>query len=116
MTVTVTIGEKGRLVLPIAVREQVGLAPGDELIVRPIGEGQVMLETRAAVVRRLRSRFAGGGGSAGLAEARAMDRLIEARQDESRGADTPRNREAERRRGDQILEALGVTPPQSLAG
>jgi AbrB family looped-hinge helix DNA binding protein len=115
MTVALTVGEKGRLNLPIAAREEAGIAVGDELIVRPVSDGQIMLETRAAIARRLRSRFAQGDGTAGLAQARAQDRELESRSHVDPDRGQRRDRDAEVRRADRILEALEAMPPQALA-
>lgn len=114
MTVALKVGEKGRLILPVAVREQAGIGVGDEVIARPLADGQIILETRTAIARRLRSRFAEGGGTGALAEAREQDRKLESRS-QGRTNTGRRDREAEVSRADRILEALGINPPHALA-
>jgi hypothetical protein len=88
------------------VRADAGVDTGDELIARAVSEGQIVLETRAVIVQRIRAQFAGGEGTEGLRRSRAADlkpereRLVE-RVDE-------RDIAAERRRGDELLKELGV--------
>ncbi|MFC7480758.1 AbrB/MazE/SpoVT family DNA-binding domain-containing protein [Luedemannella flava] len=53
------MGEKGRFVIPIAVRQAAGVGVGDELIARVLADGRIVLETRAAIAKRIRARFAG---------------------------------------------------------
>lgn len=52
----IQIGPQGRLVVPAALRRELGLQPGQRLLVR-VKDGALILETRQAVERRLRARF-----------------------------------------------------------
>ena len=45
------MGQSGRLVIPAAVREELGLTPGTELVLRVDDEG-LRLQTRAQAVAR----------------------------------------------------------------
>ena len=54
----VTVGPKGRVVIPVDVRRELGIAEGSALVALVENEG-VLLLPRAAVKRRLRSLFAG---------------------------------------------------------
>ena len=56
---TIRVGSKGRIVLPIAAREALGVDEDDELIavVRP---NEVVLMTKAEALRRVREGFANG--------------------------------------------------------
>lgn len=56
-TTTVTIGPQGRLVIPSEIRRQMGLAPGDQLMVH-LEDQRLVLEKEEAVFQRLRQRFA----------------------------------------------------------
>ena len=56
MRVTVVLGAQGRIVLPAQVRNELGLQPGDELVLST-GEGRIVLEPREAAARRLRGRY-----------------------------------------------------------
>ena len=47
------LGEKGRLVLPIAVRRAAQIADGADLVARAEGEGRVVIETRDAISLRV---------------------------------------------------------------
>lgn len=75
---TVTVGPQGRLVIPAAIRAELGVKPGDTLVARVDGD-RIVLESREAIIRRLQQAFAKGarGGS-------AVGELIEARRDEVR--------------------------------
>jgi AbrB family looped-hinge helix DNA binding protein len=53
---TITIGPQGRLVIPSEIRREMGLAPGDLLMVH-VENQRLVLEKEEAVFRRLRQRF-----------------------------------------------------------
>src|SRR5439155_23253430 len=57
-TMLVSVGPKGRVVIPAQIRLQLRLEEGSELVALVEGDG-VLLIPRAAVKRRLRSMFAG---------------------------------------------------------
>ncbi|HEY3396552.1 MAG TPA: AbrB/MazE/SpoVT family DNA-binding domain-containing protein [Armatimonadota bacterium] len=48
---SVTVGERGQVVIPIAAREKCGLEPGDKLLafVHPSGAGVFLMKLSAAV-------------------------------------------------------------------
>lgn len=46
------MNQQGRLVIPAACREQAGIAPGDELLVEVVGEGELRLRTKQQALRR----------------------------------------------------------------
>lgn len=71
----VKLGKQGRLVIPAALRHELGLELGDELVARA-EEGRLIFETRAAVVTRLRERFKSVEGS--LADELIVERREEA--------------------------------------
>ena len=56
------IGPKGRIVIPVELRRQLGLAEGSELVALIEGDG-VLLLPRQAVKKRLRHLFEGAEGS-----------------------------------------------------
>ncbi len=56
-TSIVAVGPKGRVVIPAAIRRQLHLEEGSELVALVEGQG-VLLIPRAAVKHRLRSMFA----------------------------------------------------------
>jgi AbrB family looped-hinge helix DNA binding protein len=66
--VFVTVGPKGRIVIPVEIRRRLGLQEGSELVAIP-ESGGVLLLPRGAVKRRLREIFAG-------AETSMADELI----------------------------------------
>lgn len=52
----VRVGPQGRIVIPAAVREAMGLGVGEELILR-IEDRRLVLERREDAARRLKERF-----------------------------------------------------------
>lgn len=110
MTVTLSVGEKGRVVLPAALRREAGVQVGDELIARAVGPHQILVEAREAVAARLRARFRDAGGTDDLRQARAADRAIE-EPTSVRRSGVPRDGRdlaAEEHRAAEILDALAV--------
>lgn len=78
----IRIGPQGRVVIPAAVRRQMGLEPGETLMAK-IEEGRLVLEKRENVLRRLRARFAGLPEGVSLADELIAERRTEAaREDE----------------------------------
>lgn len=49
----VSVKDKGRVVLPVALQRACGFGPGDELVVRPIGPGRFVVESTNAVLERI---------------------------------------------------------------
>lgn len=58
MDATVVLGQQGRLVIPVAVRDALGLAPGDRLHLHLIGR-RLVLERRRDAAVELRALAAG---------------------------------------------------------
>jgi AbrB family looped-hinge helix DNA binding protein len=78
---TVVVGTKGRLVIPSAIRRQLGIALGDVLVA--IGEDQRLLpEEREAVLQRLRRRFAHIPAGVSLVDEVIAERRAEGRREE----------------------------------
>jgi AbrB family looped-hinge helix DNA binding protein len=75
----VTVGPQGRIVIPAAVRRDLGLEEGTTLAVRVDG-GRLILETRGEILDRLRKRYADAG-ARGLARELVVDRREEARRE-----------------------------------
>lgn len=61
-TSTVSVGPKGRVVIPVQIRRALGLEEGSELLAMVDGDAVVLLP-RAAVRSKLRSLFAEVGTS-----------------------------------------------------
>jgi AbrB family looped-hinge helix DNA binding protein len=55
-TEMLTVGPKGRVVIPVDIRRRLGLAEGSQLVALVEGDG-VLLIPREAVKRRLRGMF-----------------------------------------------------------
>ena len=61
-TASVSVGPKGRVVIPAGIRRQLGIREGSELVALVEGEA-VVLVPRSAIKSRLRSIFADVGAS-----------------------------------------------------
>lgn len=61
-TITLSVGPKGRVVIPVEIRRRLGLEEGSQLVALVEGDG-VLLLPRAAVKKRLRDMFSGVGAS-----------------------------------------------------
>ena len=61
-TSVVSVGPKGRVVIPAEIRRELGIREGSELVALVEGEA-VVLVPRSAIKARLRSIFAGVDGS-----------------------------------------------------
>ena len=46
------VSTKNQVTLPIDVLRAVGLEPGDEVTIRPVGSGEIVITARASRVRR----------------------------------------------------------------
>lgn len=78
----VRVGPQGRIVIPARMRERLGIGTGDALVARTEG-GQVVLEKRENVLRRVRERFSGVSRETSLADELISERREEARREES---------------------------------
>jgi AbrB family looped-hinge helix DNA binding protein len=76
----VRLGPQGRLVIPTKVRREAGIGPGDVLVVHT-RDGQVIIESRENVERRIRERFAHIPSDVDLADELIADRRAEARRE-----------------------------------
>lgn len=81
-TIVVEVGPKGRVVIPAAIRRELGIAQGSELVALVEGGG-VLLLPRSEIKRRLRSMFAGVEGS--MASELIAERRREAESEASGG-------------------------------
>lgn len=71
------MGERGRLVIPGAVRRRFGLEPGDRLLLSEEG-GEIRLRPLASRISDLRGAYAGLAYGGDLAEELAAERREEA--------------------------------------
>ena len=72
---TQRVGPKGQVVIPKAMREELGLEPGSEVEFEFDGDGVRVLRAGAAATAGLKGRY----GSSGLADALLADRAREPR-------------------------------------
>ncbi|MGH2354775.1 MAG: AbrB/MazE/SpoVT family DNA-binding domain-containing protein [Chloroflexota bacterium] len=78
----VRVGPQGRVVIPAALRKAAGIDTGDTLVARAEA-GRVVLETRAAILARLRWRLRHIPADVSLADELIRDRREEARREET---------------------------------
>jgi AbrB family looped-hinge helix DNA binding protein len=57
MTVSLRVGPQGRVVIPAALRQAMGIEPGSVLLAQVL-DGKLVLETRKQVLNQFFSRFA----------------------------------------------------------
>ena len=79
-TQRVTIGPQGRLVIPAAMRRQLGLEPGSVVLLRLEG-GALRLERQEAALNRLRARYARATGGPSVVDELLTERRGEARRE-----------------------------------
>ena len=56
------INQQGRSVIPAECRAAAGLKPGDDLLIEPVGEGELRLRTRRQAIKEAQAtvaRYAG---------------------------------------------------------
>ena len=81
----ITVGNKGRIVVPKRIRQLVGLEEGVRVAAFVDDLGRVVLETPEAVKARIRLRAS----QSGDAEGSAVDQLLEERRGDSSLMDSP---------------------------
>jgi len=92
------VGTKGQIVIPKAIRDQIGIEPGDEVAFEPDGM-EVRIRRvaddpalRAREIKALRGALATipGGGSEALLKERELERDLEERKAQRWGVGRPR--------------------------
>lgn len=63
------VSSKNQVTIPVEAMRAAGLRPGDEIMVRPVGSGEILIATRGARVRRH------AGIATGIYEDGELDRL-----------------------------------------
>jgi len=104
----VTVKDKGRVVLPVALQRVCGFGPGDELIARPLGPGRFIVESTDAVLERIWSRAPHGapvGATESLESWRAASEA--ARRAELESPHVPSEMESNRRSA-RLLSEFGL--------
>jgi len=77
--VTSRVNDNGRIVIPAWIRQQLGLKPGD-VVVMSLEDGVLRVESQLAKVRRIQAEFQRFANSKSL----ASDELIAERREEAR--------------------------------
>jgi AbrB family looped-hinge helix DNA binding protein len=98
-----TVGERGRLVIPAALRRALGIGPGSTLIARLEDGGRLVLEDRRAVARRLRGSWGPMPAGRSAVEELLEERSAEAALEDAELAGSPEEIAAAR----QSLSAIG---------
>jgi antitoxin PrlF len=70
------LGEQGRMVIPVEIRKELGLEVGTELVATVEGD-RLILETRKAVLSKLKSLFAVVPSDVNLADELIAERRAE---------------------------------------
>lgn len=78
----VKLGPQGRLVVPVELRRELGIEPGDQLVAF-VEDGKLIVQTRAETERELLAMFEGMEGS--MSEELIRERRAEARREAERG-------------------------------
>lgn len=101
------IGDRGRLVLPAALRRATGFREGEELIATVEDDGRVVLASRDRLMDELRAACARMGARNGVDDLRAWREASDA--DRTRRLEQPEIDPATvDRRGRELLDALGI--------
>jgi AbrB family looped-hinge helix DNA binding protein len=77
---TTKVGPDGRVLVPVELRRELGLEPGEPLVAS-VQDGRLVLESREAVLRRLRRRFGKVSREVSLVDELIADRRREARRE-----------------------------------
>jgi AbrB family looped-hinge helix DNA binding protein len=91
------VGTKGQVVIPKAIRDSIGIEPGDEVIFEPDGKDVRVrrvtddAEARGEEIKALRGLWADapGGGTAALEEERRKERELEEQKAQGWGVGRP---------------------------
>jgi AbrB family looped-hinge helix DNA binding protein len=78
----VKLGPQGRLVVPVELRRELGIEPGDQLVTF-VENGKLIVQTREETERELLAMFEGMEGS--MSEELIRERREEARREAERG-------------------------------
>jgi AbrB family looped-hinge helix DNA binding protein len=73
----IRVGKQGRVVIPAALREEMGLQPGDKLSAQ-VEEGRLVLEQHAEALNRVRRRFRNASGGRKLVDELIAERRADA--------------------------------------
>lgn len=72
MAVQTAVGPRGRVTIPVALRQQAGIEEGDLVILRYVSPGVIVVETRDAVMRRIRAGAQSGETGDAVADVRSL--------------------------------------------
>lgn len=76
------VGQKGRVVLPAKIRKDLGIEVGDTLVGKVEGD-QIVIKTRGAALKSLKSKFASGRKGT-ITDSLIAERRAEAKKESSR--------------------------------
>lgn len=72
MTVQTTVGPRGRVTIPVALRQQAGIEEGDLVVLRFEQSGVIVVESHAAIRQRIRAGVPSGETGDAVAEVRSL--------------------------------------------
>lgn len=75
------INQQGRIVIPAECRAAAGLKPGDDLLIEPVGEGELRLRTREQALKEAQRIVARYGSGRDLVAELIAERREEARRE-----------------------------------
>ncbi len=82
LTETIILREGGRIVIPAAMRDALGVAPGDELLIATHADGSLTITTPKVALRKLQDFVrAQDRGTGSVVDELIADRRAEAAQD-----------------------------------
>jgi bifunctional DNA-binding transcriptional regulator/antitoxin component of YhaV-PrlF toxin-antitoxin module len=104
-----TMGERGLLRVPAAVRDETGIDKGQELIVIAAGPGRIVLTTRSAIQDEVWAAAPGGAGTTSMrAERDADNAVVAAKRKRTRAQATARTDRESDRIGAALVTKFGV--------
>ncbi len=83
-TFPVHLGDRGRLVLPAAIRKRLNLREGDELLVTVQPDGSLRLRSPSQVVRETRGLYRARAGHRSLVDELIAERRAEVKRETSK--------------------------------
>lgn len=80
---TIRAGERGRLVLPVALRKRIGLQEGDQLVVTIEGDNSLRLVSLSQQIKKAQGLFKDIASGISLADELIEERRLEANQQQA---------------------------------
>jgi len=91
------IGANGRVVIPAEIRRELGLRPGEEMLVQ-VEDGRVVLESRDNLLRRIQSEWQAAAEGRSMVDELLAERRREFEREERELEEWTKSRSSTRRR------------------